>query len=135
MPLSRADQDIIIKSLVYYLKTLLKFSFEDDLPDVAKEDLMNESVAIGKAKNELESPPKEPIKDSYTYALNNTGYNRIICSALKCYLNDLEKSMEKISGLYDDAKIPLSLTNTDLELVKEALTKIPDCEYTSDENE
>ena len=50
MPLSRADQDIIIKSLVYYLKTLLKFSFEDDLPDVAKEDLMNESVAIGKAE-------------------------------------------------------------------------------------
>ena len=43
--------------------------------------------------------------------------------------------MEKISGLYDDAKIPLSLTNTELQLVKEALTKIPDCEYTSDENE
>ena len=54
---------------------------------------------------------------------------------LKCYLIDLEQSMEKISGLYDDAKIPLSLTNTDLQLVKEALTKIPDCEYTSDENE
>jgi septation ring formation regulator EzrA len=114
---------------------LVKFSFEDDLPDLAKEDLMNENVAIGKAKNELERPPKEPIKDSYSYALNNPGYNRVICSALKCYLKDLEKSMEKISGLYDDAKIPLSLTHADLQLVKEALTKIPDCEYTSDENE
>jgi hypothetical protein len=135
VPLYPQDKDIITKSLVYYSKMLVKFSFENDLPDVAKVDLINECVIIGKARNELETPPKEPIKDSYSYALNNPGYNRVICSGLKCYLKDLEKSMEKISGLCDDAKIPLSLTNTELQLVKEALTKIPDCEYTSDENE
>jgi hypothetical protein len=134
VPLLPQDKEIILKSLVYYLKTLIKFSVENDLPEVAKVDLMNEYLAVGNVKNSLESPPKEPIRDSYSYALNNSEYNRVVCSGLNCYLRDLKKSMEDISGLYD-AKIQLSLTNTDLQLVKEALTKIPDCEYTPEENE
>ena len=108
MPLSQQDKDIILKSLIYYLKTLIKFSVENDIPEVAKIDLMSECVAIGNVRSELESPPKEPIQYSYSYALNNAEYNRVICSALNCYVKDLEKSMEKISGLYDDAKIPLN---------------------------
>lgn len=128
MPLSIANRDIIKKSLVYYSNKVVNFSRVDGLPDIAKKDLMAEYGAIEKAKNELESPPKQPAENSYSHRLDNREYSRVICSALKCYLSDLEKSMAKISELYEGAKIPFSLTNTDLQLVKEALTKIPECD-------
>jgi hypothetical protein len=133
MPLAQPNRDIIKKSLVYYFQTLVKLSNEVELTEISKVDLLNECRIIAMARDEMERF-KDPTQ-SYTYKLDIQEYNRAICSALKCYLKDLEKSMEKISGVHDDAKIPLSLTNTDLQLVNEALTKIPDCEHTPDENE
>ena len=134
MPLHPQDKEIIKKSLIYYFEALVKFSAEEELPKITKIDLLNECITIGKVRDEVGSL-KQPAEDSYSYRLDNLEYNRVVCSALKCYLRDLEESTEKISGLYDDAKIPLSLTNTDLQLVNEALDKIPECERTADENE
>jgi hypothetical protein len=48
---------------------------------------------------------------------NNPKYNKVIYSALKCYREDLEKSMKTITSLYN-ADIPLTLTDEELRLVK-----------------
>ena len=134
MPLYPQDIDIIKKSLVYYFDTLVKFSAEEALPEITKIDLLSECKTIAKARDELESPPKEPITNSYSYALNNSEFNQVICSALNSYHEDLTKSMKTISSLCN-VNIPLRSTDKDLQLVQEALAKIPDCEYTLDENE
>jgi len=128
MGLSQANIDIIKKSLVYYFETLIKFSGEEELSKITKIDLLNECMIIGKARNELENPSNQSEISPYSYWLNIPEYDRVICSALNCYARDLKKFTENISRF--NAKVPLGFTDKQLQLVTEALKKIPNCERT-----
>lgn len=124
MPLLPNDKEIIKKSLVHYFQKLDRFSTEEELMEITKEDLMKEFRAIGRTQDELEQPPKYPAEDYYSYSLNDKEHNRVISSALKYYVKDLETSKLKVKELYDDA-ILLSSTDENLKLANETLKKIP----------
>ncbi len=124
MPLDIADKQIIAKSLIHYFETFGKILTEEELPEIAKIDLINECKVIGKARDEVTSIPKndEEAGRSYSYTLDDPDYNRVIHAALNCYIKDLEESRNKLSEC--SAKISLNFTSTDLELASMALNKI-----------
>lgn len=121
MTITSEHKEIIIKSLDYYLETLVKLSAEQ-LAEITKVDLLNEYKRIANAREEMESH-KVP-EQSYRYNLDVPAYNRVICSALKCYLNDLEKSISEIDKLCGDMTVPLILTTKVRKLAKESLDEI-----------
>ena len=134
VPLYPQDIDIIKKSLVYYFDTLVKFSAEEALPEITKIDLLSECKTIAKAEMNWKVPPRSLSQIPILMRLIIPNLTKSYVRALNSYHEDLTKSMKTISSLCN-VNIPLRSTDKDLQLVQEALAKIPDCEYTLDENE
>jgi hypothetical protein len=49
---------------------------------------------------------------------------KVICSALTCYIKDLERSISEIDSLYGDKTIPLDFAIKDIRLAKETFDEI-----------
>jgi len=127
MPLSQIDQEIIRKTLVHYFNALIKQYSAEDLPEIVRVDLMKEYTLVGKARDEMDYKPRneKEFHESYAYGLNNDEYNRVICSALNYYIQELKDSKKKIRKYH--TKIPMDSIQKDLILAKEALDKITNC--------
>lgn len=130
MPLSEIDQDIIEKTLIHYLEALTREFSQGSLPETAKIDLMNEYACIEKVRDEMDYKQRnaEEYSKSYAYQLNNEVYNRVICSALNYYIQELKDSKEKIRKYH--AKIPMDSIEKDLTLANAALDEIMNCDKT-----
>ena len=121
--LSREVIEIIKKSLDRYFESLSKLSTQEGLSELTKTDLKNECKLLVEVQSQVEIKTQSP--PPYLSLRDNPVYNRVICSALKCYREDLDKSKSNISSLYK-ADIPLTLTHNELQLVNEALQMIID---------
>jgi hypothetical protein len=124
MPLSQIDRDIIRKTLVHYFNALSKQFSAEGLPETVRVDLMKEYAMVGKARDEMNYKPrnKKDFHESYAYGLNNDDYNRVICSALNYYIQELKDSKEKIRKYH--TKIPMDSIEKDLILANAALDKM-----------
>lgn len=120
--LNQEEMQIVKKSLIHYFEILVKLSAEEVLPEITKTDLMNECTTLGKIRDKVET--KTSNQPPYLLMLDNHEYNRVICSALKCYIKDLERSMEKTNGLYGEKVIPFNSTAKEIELVKQTQQQI-----------
>lgn len=121
MPLS-PDKEIVKKSLIHYFETLVKLSAEEELAKTIKTDLMNECFLLGKILEDVE--PKTATKHPYLNLLDNSEYNRVICSALKYHVKDLDALMEKANELFGEKIIPFNSTKQERELAEETLQEI-----------
>ncbi len=126
MVLDIKEREIVKKSLIYYFQKLVELSAEKDLMEVSKKDMKNEQAAIIRIQEMLENKRNDQEITNQIYRLDDPELNRVVCSALNCYIRDLRKSTEKISVEYG-ITTPTISTDEEKKLVEEVRKKIPGC--------
>jgi len=126
MVLDIKEREIIKKSLIYYFQKLVELSAEKDLVEVSKEDMKNEQAAIIRIQETFENKGNNQEITNQIYRLDDPELNRVVCSALNCYIRGLRKSTEKINVEYG-MTTPTISTDEEKKFVEEARKKIPGC--------
>ena len=102
-------------------------SLLEGLPELVKKDLINESTRVRVVLNIVETKGlAQPVWEEAS-VLQNKDYVKYICSALKYYLDTLEKSLSKFKVEYGLNSIEMSLTNKSIELAKKTIEDIRPC--------
>lgn len=121
---------IIETSLQHYSDKLVGMSLLEGLPELVKKDLINESTRVRVVLNIVETKGiAQPVWEE-TSVLQNKDYVKYICSALKSYLDTLERSLLKFKVEYGLNSIEMSLTNKSIELAKKTIEDIRPCKAT-----
>jgi hypothetical protein len=116
---------IIMESLQHYCKALTKLLAKEELPEIVKLDLKNEYVKLYLIQDTVQTKGIKQNIDESRSVLEIEDNAKLVCSALTCYVKDLEKLISEIDELYGDNTIPLEFTRQDIELTQKVLVEIP----------
>jgi hypothetical protein len=119
------DQKIVIlKSLQHYSDILASLLAEDTLPEIVQFDLNNEYAKLYKVQSIVQTKGIfQKILEGHS-VLEIKDNVKVVCSALTCYVKDLDKAISEIDQPYGDKTIPLDFTIKDKELAEEAIDEI-----------
>ena len=124
MSVSEDSKIIILKSLQHYSDILASLLAKETLPEIVKFDLNNEYAKLYKVQSIVQTKGIfQKILEGYS-VLEIKDNVKVVCSALTCYIKDLDKAISEIDQPYGDKTIPLDFTIKDKELAEEAIDEI-----------
>ena len=116
MSVSEDSKIIILKSLQHYSDIPASLLAKEAMPEIVKFDLNNEYAKLYKVQRIVQTKGIfQKILEGHS-VLEIKDNVKVVCSALTCYIKDLERSISEIDTIYGDKTIPLEFTIKDKQL-------------------